>query len=298
MTVGRVTVGSSSYNSIASIDAASSRLAKLQQQLSSGAAITTPSDDPAGTVRALQIRGELSRNAQYQAAGNDAIAWLSTADTAYSSIVTTTQQARTLVLQALNTGANDGASNEAIAQQIDGVRTSLIALANTSYNGRPVFGGATANGSAYDSSGAYVGDSTGTVVRGIGPSDDVSVSAVGTDVFGTQPNDLFSTLQNIANTIRTNPSAATLQSSLGDLDTAISRVSAAQATEGAAYQRVQLAQSTGTASATALKTRLSGIEDADLAELAVKVTTANTTYQAALQTTASIGQQSLLDFLR
>jgi flagellin-like hook-associated protein FlgL len=31
---------------------------------------------------------------------------------------------------------------------------------------------------------------------------------------------------------------------------------------------------------------------------AVTVTTANTTYQAALQTTASLGQMSLLDFLR
>ncbi|HEY2273645.1 MAG TPA: flagellin, partial [Jatrophihabitantaceae bacterium] len=75
-------------------------------------------------------------------------------------------------------------------------------------------------------------------------------------------------------------------------------ISTAQSTEGAAYQQVQRAQAVGTTEATALKTRLSGIEDVDLADLAVKVTTANTTYQAALQTTASIGQLSLLDFLR
>jgi hypothetical protein len=40
------------------------------------------------------------------------------------------------------------------------------------------------------------------------------------------------------------------------------------------------------------------VDVADLADLGVKVTTANATYQAALQTTASIGQLSLLDFLR
>jgi flagellar hook-associated protein 3 FlgL len=47
-----------------------------------------------------------------------------------------------------------------------------------------------------------------------------------------------------------------------------------------------------------MTTQLSGIEDIDPAETAIKLATANTTYQAALQTTASIGQVSLLDFLR
>jgi flagellar hook-associated protein 3 FlgL len=53
-----------------------------------------------------------------------------------------------------------------------------------------------------------------------------------------------------------------------------------------------------TSTGTALTTQLSGIEDIDLADMAIKVTTANTTYQAALQTTASIRQLSLLDFLK
>jgi flagellar hook-associated protein 3 FlgL len=297
MNITRVTVSASSYNSLRNIESAASRLAKLQQQLSSGNQITTPSDDPSGTVRALRLHGELARNSQYRAGADDALAWLSSADNAYSQIVSVTQQARTLVVQALNTGANDTTANEGIAQQIEAARTSLLTLANTTYNGRPIFGGTTAGGVAYDASGAYVGD-TGAVTRGIGPGDTVTVGAVGTDVFGSGGTDLFAMLQNIADTVRTNPTSATLTASLGSLDAAIGQVSAAQASEGAAYQRVQLAQTSGTASATALTTRLTGIEDADLADLAVKVTTANTTYQAALQTTAGIGQLSLLDFLR
>jgi flagellar hook-associated protein 3 FlgL len=68
-------------------------------------------------------------------------------------------------------------------------------------------------------------------------------------------------------------------------------------TEGATYARVHTAQVAQTTAGTAMTTQLSGIEDGP-AETALKLATANTAYQAALQTTASIGQISLLEFLR
>jgi flagellar hook-associated protein 3 FlgL len=293
----RVTVGSSAYNSLSNIELAQTQLAKLQQQLSSGNQITTPSDDPAGTVTALRARGELSRNSQYATNSADALGWLSSADGTYSQSVTTLQQARTLVVQALNTGASDSTSRNAIATQLTGLRTALMSLANTTYNGRPLFGGTTADGTAFAADGTYQGDA-GQVTRAVGAGNTVTVSAVGSDVFGSGSTSVFSLLQNLSSAISAGGSSSTLNSALSDIDSAISQISTAQSTEGAAYQQVQRAQTVGTTEATALKTRLSGIEDVDLADLAVKVTTANTTYQAALQTTASLGQMSLLDFLR
>ena len=47
-----------------------------------------------------------------------------------------------------------------------------------------------------------------------------------------------------------------------------------------------------------MQTELSGVEDVELADMAMKLSTANTNYQAALQTTAKISQLSLMDFLR
>ena len=106
---------------------------------------------------------------------------------------------------------------------------------------------------------------------------------------------MFSLLSTISNDLQDQPERAV--GDLTTLDAAINTVSGAQATEGAAYQRVQVAQGVQTQTGTALKTQLSTIQDIDLADMAVQVTTANTTYQAALQTTASIRQMSLLDFL-
>ena len=290
----RVTDASSSLGSLAGLQTAAYRLASLQAQLSSGHQITRPSDDPSGTSRALQLRGDVKRNDQYGANAQDAIGWMSTADSAYSQAVKLGQSARTLVVQALNTGASSSSSASAIADQLDAIRTSLIQVANTTYDGRPVFGGTTAGTVAYDPAGNYVGDA-GTVSRTIGAQATVQINQTGPQAFGPAGSDLFTVLSNISATLRTNPSAASPQ--LAALDTALSRLSSAQAAEGTTYQQVQNTQSVQSATGTNLATQLSGLQDIDLADMTVKVATANVTYQAALQTTANVRQLSLLNFL-
>lgn len=295
MTLLRVTEGSASYDALVGLQSAASRLSSLQAKMSSGQQITRPSDDPAGTVRALQLRADLRRNTQYTANAGDAQAWLSTADSTYSQVVNLVQKVRTLVVQGLNTGVNSQSGANALADQVDAIRTSLISLANASYNGRPVFGGTTAGATAYDAAGNYVGDN-GVVNRTVGPQATVQINQTGPQVFGPAGNDVFGLLTSISATLRTNP--AGLTGSLGQLDSAITRISTAQAAEGAAMQRVQIAQTAQASTSVSLQDELSGIQDIDLASMAIQVTTANTNYQAALQTTANIRQISLLNFLR
>lgn len=295
MTILRVTNGSIQANSLSSIRTTSSNLANLQAQLSSGKRIQQPSDDPTGAVQAMKLRGSISRNEQYGVNADDAKSWLSAGDSAFNQMIDIVQQARTTVVKGLNSGASDATANEALAQQIDGLRTSLLSQANAQYNGRPLFGGTTAGGSAYDTSGNYVGD-TGAVSRIVGADNVVSVSSTGPAVFGSGSTDIFATLSDIATKLRTNPSS--LSGSLGDLDAAISRMSAAQSTAAAQYQQVDRAQTAQVVNGTAMTTQLGNIEQVDLAEMAIKVSTANVAYQAALQTTASVRQVSLMDFLR
>ena len=291
----RITDSAMRMQSLANLQSTASRLAGLQSQLSSGQQITKPSDDPSGTVRALQLRAEVQRSTQYAANASDALGWLSTADTSFSQAVDLMQTARTLVVQGLSTGSTDAAGASAIADQIDGLRSALLGVANTVYNGRPIFGGTTAGGAAYDSAGNYVGDA-GTVSRTVGPNAGVQLNANGPGVFGPPGNDVFALLSNISATLRTNPGA--LGPQLTALDTALDGVSSAQAQAGAVYKRVQTAQTVQSGNLTALKTALSDVQDIDLADMAVKVSSANVTYQAALQTTANISQLSLLNFLK
>ncbi len=291
----RVTEGSTSRGALVGLQASAGRLSALQQQLSSGRQITRPSDNPTGTVSALQFRAQLKQLSQYQASATDALGWLTTVDSAYSSISGQLQQVRTLVVQGMNTGTGSASSNEALAQQVDQARSSLLSLANASYLGRPVFGGTTAGSVAFDSSGNYVGDN-GTVSRTVGPNTTVDLNTPGTTGFGPNGNNLFDLLSTISNDLRTNPSG--LGADLTALDARQLAITSDQSLAGAKYQRIQGVQTSSNANTIQLKSQLSDLQDIDLADMAVQVSTANAAYQAALATTAKVSQISLLDFLR
>ncbi|MDQ1731184.1 MAG: flagellar hook-associated protein 3 FlgL [Pseudonocardiales bacterium] len=291
----RVTEGSAAYNSLVGLQSTSQKLSDLQSQLSSGRQITKPSDSPTGTATALGLRAELNSLSQYQSSATDALGWLTTTDSTLSSAVTQLQNARTIVLQGLNSGASTGSSNEALAQQVDQLRSSMLALSNASYLGRPIFGGTTAATSAFDATGSYVGD-TGTVTRTVGANTSLTVNAVGTDVFGPNGSNVFDVLAGISNSLRTNPS--NLSADLAKLDTATQRISAQQGLAGALYQRIQATQDVNATNKIQLTSQLSDVQDIDIADMAIKVSSADAAYQAALATTAKVRQISLLDFLR
>jgi flagellar hook-associated protein 3 FlgL len=199
------------------------------------------------------------------------------------------------VLQGMNTGTGNAISNEALAQQVDQARASLLSLANSSYLGRPVFGGTTAGGVAFDAAGSYVGD-TGAVARTVGPNNAIGLNTPGTAAFGANGSNLFDLLTDISANLRTNPSG--LGANLQQLDTRQVAITNEQSLAGAKYQRIQSVQNTANTTLVQLKSQLSDLQEIDLADMAIQVTSANAAYQAALATTAKVSQISLLDFLR
>jgi flagellar hook-associated protein 3 FlgL len=277
------------------LQSTASRLSSLQAQLSSGRQITRPSDSPTGTVTALQLRAELSRMTQYQSNANDALGWLTTVDSTLGAATTQLQQVRSLVLQGMNTGTGGAGSNEALAQQVDQTRASMLALSNATYLGRPIFGGTTSGSVAFDNTASYVGD-TGTVVRTVGPNTSIDLNTPGTATFGTNGSNVFNLLSDISAKLRTNPSA--LGADLQSLDTLQVAITSDRSLAGAKFQRIQSVQATSATNVIQLKSQLSDIQDIDLADMAVQVTSASAAYQAALATTAKVRQLSLLDFLR
>jgi flagellin-like hook-associated protein FlgL len=103
-------------------------------------------------------------------------------------------------------------------------------------------------------------------------------------------------LQDVVAVVRTDPSWLKLSTALSALDDAAARVTAARSTDTATYKRVQDALVDAAATVRALETELSSIEDVERADQVMKIVTANLTYQAAIQTSAGLGQVSLVDF--
>jgi flagellar hook-associated protein 3 FlgL len=191
MVAGRVTESSIHTRVLANLQRNLAKGAQIQDQLSSGKQLNRPSDSPAGTVSAMQLRAETRMSQQYTRNADDGLGWLGTVEDTLGSASTLVNRARDLTVQGMNTATNGTLANEALASEIDQIREALIASANTRYLDRPVFGGNTAGGVAYNELGEWKGNdfdpalaATTSVSRTVGSGAKVRVDITGTEAFG------------------------------------------------------------------------------------------------------------------
>ena len=117
------------------------KLAKLQEQISTGVRIANPSDDPAGAARVLELEQEVKLHEQYQTNIRMADQRLSLQDSTLQGAENLLQRVRELAIHA-NNASLDQVSRDAIADELDERRKELLSLANTvDSNGDFLFAG-------------------------------------------------------------------------------------------------------------------------------------------------------------
>jgi flagellar hook-associated protein 3 FlgL len=282
--------------SIAGIQGNLARMAATQEQMSTGKLLNRPSDNPTDTTAAMRLRDTMAANAQYARNATDGLGWLSQIDSTLGSVTTQVQRAYTLALQGANSGTLGAAALDSLADEVDGIRSSLLADANATYLDRPVFGGVTSGASAYDASGAYVG-TTGNVTRRIADGVTVDVNVDGPRVFGDGPTSVFAELSALSTALRSGDDAG-ISAGVTAMQARIDTITSARTSAGVVYQQVQNATNAAADAQLQLKSNLSSIEDVDLAKATIDLQMQQVAYQASLAATAKTVQPSLLDFLR
>jgi flagellar hook-associated protein 3 FlgL len=294
---GRVTETSMHARVLANLQRSLSRGEKLQSQISSGKQLNRPSDSPTGTVTSLQLRGEVRSTQQYSRNADDGLGWLGTIQDKLQDASSSVIRVRDLTVQALNSGAGNDQSGEALAVEIDNIRDTLIGEANTKYMGRPVFGGTTAGDVAFDpATGAYKGD-TAQTTRTVGPNAKVRIETSGPEAFGSGNTQLFAVLTDIAKSIRSGDTNA-VNAGLQNLDSAHDLLKSTLSDVGARYNRVTQLKQSADDHLLSVTSQLSDIEDVDLPKAIMEMQIQQTSYQAALAASAKVIQPSLIDFLR
>lgn len=292
----RITHQTIAANALANLQHSLSLTERLTDRLSSGRLIQRPSDDPAGTVSALQIRADARAQQQYSRNAADALGWLSAADGALGTATSTLRRARELTLQGANTGANGPAARQALAVEIREIKNALLEAANTTYLGRPVFGGTTDSAKAFDGVPiSYVGD-TGKVDRTLGPESIVRVDTSGEGSFGSGSASVFALLDRVADNLVNNPDG--LPTDLGELSAFLDRFTSALSDVGARYARTESLQQKAEDAILNLRSALSAVENIDLPKTIMELQMQQVAHQAALGATARVLQPTLMDFLR
>lgn len=294
MSTVRLTQGMLVSRAQDAIQAGLSRFSDAQERVSTGKRLNRPSDSPTDTASAMRLRSALKAQEQYTRNAADGLGRLGLVDQALSGVFTQVSRARELALQ--GSGSAGQSSREALAAEVDQIRDDLLSQANTTYLTRPLFGGITAGGRAYDDTGTFVGVA-GEIPRQVGDDVKVRVDVDGRTVFGDGADSVFAELEDLSAALRANDSAG-IQTGLDDLAGRLTDLSTVQAGVGASYKRIEQAQDALVDRQLFLTSTLSDLEDVDLARATVDLNLQQVAYQAALASTARVLQPSLLDFLR
>ncbi len=299
MTV-RITQGMTTADVLASIEAISARLAATQNVLATGKQINSPSDNPYGTARALDLRADLAQTKQYETNVGEAQSWLTVTDTALGNIGDLVNRARTLVVQAAN-GSLGQSDLDNIKSELLQIIESVKTEANAQYAGRYVFAGTATTTQPYLTGGppyddTYHGD-TNAVTRAIGPGVTLQVNTVGQSVLGDGTTGLLKTLRDVVADLTAGNTSALQSTDLQNLDAANDTLLNERAKVGAASNRLDSAANRLSQLEQVSTSQLSNTEDADMAKTMIDLSQEQVVYQAALRAGANLLQPSLMDFL-
>lgn len=294
----RVTNLSMQNQALYNLQSQMGRMAKLNDQMTTGRAFNKPSEDPTATVTAMRVRADQRVNAQYERNVRDGRTWMDAADSAIQGSMDLLRKARDLTVQGSNTGSYGPASLRAIASEVRALSEGIRQQANTQVNGRSIFAGNSDAEEAFAADGTHA-DAGGTVERRISGATTVRVDADGEAVYGNGTSSVFATLNELAALLETpDVNGSDVATFLGRIDGHLDSMTTEIAEVGTRYNQLITAESDLLDSRVSLEAQKDSVENIDLAEATVRLTMQEVTYQASLSATSRAVQPSLLDFLR
>ena len=277
-----------------------SRINDLQNQLASGQRVNAPSDDPEAADMILRLNTTIARNEQFASNIGSGQSMLSSTTDALNSIQQIIGQLQTTMTQVSN-----GAQSSAIptfADTVDGYLSQALALANTQFNGKYVFGGTqtqtqpyvlTANAAPPPSQiVTYNGNAAG-IDYPVGEGQTQTVNVSGQEAFGGTA--LFDEMIKIRDNLKAGitPSAADMTAVQNSLNTVLN----ASGRAGAILQSLDSNAADLQNQHTQLLALRSTQQDTDVASATLSLKQEQTTLEAALAVGAKILPQSLINFL-
>jgi flagellar hook-associated protein 3 FlgL len=293
----RVTNQTMLRRSLANLEFNAQRLMTLQEQLATGKRVNRPSDDPSSAAQALDYRSTILLQDQYSESIDAALRRLNTTDVAYGTVTDILQRAHELSVA--GSGLLSADEMRAMAAEVDQLLGQAIQVGNTSIGNVYIFGGHQTTSPPFTAVGSpptavtYNGD-VGLTATEIAPGQTIDMNVPGSDGFPA----VFDALISLRDNLNAGDSNAVTTTDVAQIGAALEGILELRGLVGARINRLERDQEGIDEAQIAVRKLLSEVEDADVADLIVKLTTQQTVYEASLKTAARIVQPTLLDFLR
>jgi len=271
---------------------------KVQEQITSGKVVNTPSDDPVLLQRLMLLQNQLSQNNQYTQNSQYASDFLTQQSSALGSAVTLLTNVKTMILSAANDQNPQDEQN--YGTQLDQDINQLLDLANTNYGGKYIFGGSQTTAQPFFMN----ADRTAVTANadGVDGALKVDVGYEISDQYNITGQEAFNGGQIFSDLIairdELNSGTTPTQADISTVDNDLNSMINTNAKAGSMIDRYQLIQQQLQSQSTSLQTTISNLGDTDTAAAVIKLQEQQTSLNAALQSGASVIQMSLADYLK
>jgi flagellar hook-associated protein 3 FlgL len=296
----RITNNMVTTSVLAELQQLDTQQSSLQAEVSSGLAVTQPSDNPAEFGQVIQEEGQSNQLAQFSQNAGQA---LSLAQSSYAGISSLTQiYDRATELATEGTGTLGSSANTAYAGELDQLIQQAVTVANSQSDGNYLYAGTAVGAPPFttttDSNGditgvAYVGNSEQTAIP---LSDTSSVSPSTSGATNSGIADMINNMIAVRDALNSGDSAA-LATAATSLNASEDTLSNAAADNGAVQLRIQSEQTQEQSNASEVTTLISSQVDANLPTTITNLDQAQLAYQAAMETAAKVLQLSLTEYL-
>jgi len=289
----------------------------LQNQVSTGLRVQSASDDPAAMQNTLDYNAEKATQIQY---GTNITTLLSRANNIYTALQTLqTVSSRVGEISTTAASATTTPSQmNTFADEVNKLIQQVVTAANSKdpSSGKYLFGGtasgtapftATTNANGDITAVTYNGNSTTNQTEiGTGQTTSVDIPGANTGVTGArglitdQQNgaDFLNHLISLRDHLRASDQASITSTDAGNLRKDENNIAYQVANNGVVQSQLNTAASFATNRVQSLDKMITNESSADIMQTMVRLNTAQTAYQAALQSGAKLMQMSILNYLQ
>ena len=291
-------------NLVGSLDQTQLTEQKLTEELSSGVRFHSLSDDPISSGQNVLLLNQIQQDDSFTQSSSLVTGQMQVADSALGSVVSQLTQALSLAISA-NNGTMNGNNLKSIASQLTGILNEVEALANTSYEGQYVFAGGQTGTVPFSTSNAtspavtsYSGDGNINYLH-TPNGQKIQLNVPGDQIFdGAGTNSVFQTLNNLiadyaSGTINMPQATADTEA----LNTALNYVSQQRVTIDNSITQLDAAAEAVTNGKTQLMVAQTNLMQADIADVATRLSLTKTQQTALESVISQLGSGSLFDRL-
>lgn len=291
-------------NLVGSLDQTQLTEQKLTEELSSGVRFHSLSDDPISSGQNVLLLNQIQQDDSFTQSSSLVTGQMQVADSALGSVVSQLTQALSLAISA-NNGTMNGNNLKSIASQLTGILNEVEALANTSYQGQYVFAGGQTGTVPFSTSNAtspavtsYSGDGNINYLH-TPNGQKIQLNVPGDQIFdGAGANSVFQTLNNlIADYASGTINMAQATADTEALNTALNYVSQQRVTIDNSITQLDAAAEAVTNGKTQLMVAQTNLMQADIADVATRLSLTKTQQTALESVISQLGSGSLFDRL-